>query len=356
MATKKALFARNQWYAAAWLADFGEEPLARRILGEDVVLFRDSAGAINALADLCPHRLVPLSMGTVTEAGLQCGYHGMTFDGSGACVRIPGQDKIPPRACVRSYPIEVKYNIAWIWLGDAAKADLAKLPHIPNHGDEGWELIENGYQFHESNYLNIVENLMDPSHTTFVHKQTIGNPAAANVGVEMEKTDEHIVAYKWIRNKPPSKMDVAIKDFGDAMVDRGVFFYMILPTASRVDVITIPTGLEPTEENLNSGLRNNSWKFLTPADEGSTHFFWLHLRNYNVGNKEWSEKMRGIFEKTFLEDRDIEIAMQKSQDRLGVRQMVGIEIDRAPTIAIRMIERMVKDEAQEEEAEAEPAE
>lgn len=354
MAKSTGTFAYNQWYAAAWLSDVREAPLARRILAQDVVLFRDSDDRINALEDLCPHRLVPLSMGTVTPEGLQCGYHGLTFDGSGTCVRIPGQDKIPPRACVRSFPIEEKYNIAWIWMGDVDKADPAKLPHIPNHGDDGWELIENGYQFHESNYLNIVENLMDPSHTTFVHKQTIGNPAAANIGVEMEKTDEHIVAYKWIRNKPPSKMDLAIKDFGDAMVDRGVFFYMILPTASRVDVITMPTGLEHTEENFNAGLRNNSWKFLTPADEGATHFFWLHLRNYNVGDKAWSEKMRGIFEKTFLEDRDIEVAMQQSQDRLGVRQYVGIEIDRAPTIAIRMIERMVKEEA--EAAEAVPAE
>ena len=83
-------FARNRWYAAAWLGEIGEQPLGRRILGEGVVLFRDASGAIHALHDMCPHRLVPLSMGTVTELGLQCGYHGMTFDGSGACVRIPG--------------------------------------------------------------------------------------------------------------------------------------------------------------------------------------------------------------------------------------------------------------------------
>lgn len=338
-------FARNQWYAAAWLDEIGEAPLGRRILGEGVVLFRDSAGTINALHDLCPHRLVPLSMGTVTENGLQCGYHGMTFDGSGTCTRIPGQDTVPPRACVKSYPVEVKYAMAWIWLGDPALADPARLPHIPNYGEDGWELIDGGYQHHPSNYLNIVENLMDPSHTTFVHKQTIGNPAAADEPVAMERTDEHIVAYKWIKGKPPSQMDKAIKDFGDAMVDRGIFFYMFLPSVSRVDVITMPAGLEPTEDNYNSGLRNNAYKFLTPETEGSTHFFWMHLRNYHVGDTEWSTKMRGIFEKTFLEDRDIEMAMQRSQDALGTRQFVALEIDRAPMVAVRMIQRMVKDEA-----------
>ncbi len=345
MKDRKSAFAFNQWYAAAWLTEIGEAPLGRRILGEGVVLFRDRQGKINALHDLCPHRLVPLSMGTVTDIGLQCGYHGMTFDGTGTCVRIPGQSTIPPKACVKSYALAEKYGMIWIWMGDAETANPALLPDVPNYGDDGWDLIDGGYQHHPSNYLNIVENLMDPSHTTFVHKQSIGNPAAANEPVKMERTDQHIVAYKWICNKPPSQMDKAIKDFGDAMVDRGIFFYMFLPGTSRVDVITMPAGLEPREENFNKGLRNNSYKFLTPETEESTHFFWMHLRNYHVGDAAWSEKMRGIFEATFLEDRVIEMAMQKSQNALGTNQFVSLEIDRAPTLAVKMIQRMVKAEA-----------
>jgi vanillate O-demethylase monooxygenase subunit len=147
-------------------------------------------------------------------------------------------------------------------------------------------------------------------------------------------------------------MDRQIKDFGEEAVDRGQFFYYFVPAVSRVDIITMPAGLEPTEENFNKGLRNNSYKFLTPETESSTHFFWMHLRNYKVGDTAWSDRMRGIFEKTFLEDRDIEMAMQRSQEELGLRQYVGLEIDRAPTIAIRMIERLIKDEAKA----AEPAE
>ena len=340
-------FARNRWYAACWTADLGDAPFARRILDEPVVLYRDPDGAVHALEDRCPHRLVPLSMGTVTDKGLQCGYHGMVFGGDGACTHIPGQTMIPPRACVRSFPVAEKYNLVWIWMGDADRADPATLPDIAHHGDDGWELIDGGYQYHASNYLNIVENLMDPSHTTFVHKQTIGNPAAANEGVKVEKSDLQLTAYKWIKGKPPSQMDVAIKDFGGAMVDRGIFFTMILPSTSLVDVITMPAGLEPTEENMDKGLRNNAWKFLTPETEGATHFFWLHLRNYHVGDTAWSGKMRAIFEKTFFEDRDIEVAMQTSQDLLGIRQKLALEIDRAPTMAIRMIERMVKDEEAE---------
>lgn len=343
-------FAKNQWYAAAWASELGDAPLGRRILGEPVVLFRNNEGGISALADRCPHRLVPLSLGTLTERGIQCGYHGMTFDGEGRCAHIPGQDTVPPRAVVRRYPIAERYGMAWIWMGEAEAADPALLPQITYYDDPEWERIDGGYQHHPSNYLNIVENLMDPAHTTFVHKQTIGNPAARSEPVKMEKTDDYIVAYKWLFDSPPSPMDKAIQDFGDGKVDRGQFFYYYIPAVSRVDIITMPAGLEPTEANFNRGLRNNSYKFLTPESESATHFFWMHLRNYKVGDTAWSQKMRGIFEKTFNEDRDIEMAMQVSQEELGVRQFVALEIDRAPTMAVRMIEKMVRDENKAAEA------
>ena len=338
------MFAKNHWYAAAWLTELGDAPIGRRILGEAVVLFRGKDG-VAALVDRCPHRLVPLSMGTLVDGAVQCAYHGMVFDGAGRCLAIPGQEMIPPRAVVQSYPVAERYGMAWIWMGAPEQADLALLPQIPHYGDAGWELIDGGYQHHPSNYLNIVENLMDPAHTTFVHKQTIGNPAAKSEPVQMEKTDDYIVAYKWLRNSPPSPMDRAIKDFGDSQVDRGQFFYFIIPSVSRVDIITMPTGLPPTEENLNTGLRNNSYKFLTPETEKTTHFFWMHLRNYKVGDIAWSTRMKGIFEKTFLEDREIEIVMQRSQDEVGMRQFVALEIDRAPKIALRMIEQLVNQEA-----------
>jgi vanillate O-demethylase monooxygenase subunit len=68
------------------------------ILGEPVVLFRDSAGHPRALHDSCPHRHLPLSMGCVVGDNIRCGYHGISFDGSGRCIDIPGQGRIPPAA------------------------------------------------------------------------------------------------------------------------------------------------------------------------------------------------------------------------------------------------------------------
>jgi phenylpropionate dioxygenase-like ring-hydroxylating dioxygenase large terminal subunit len=85
------MFIRNAWYVAAWADEISETPLARRICNEPVVLYRDQQNCVAALHDMCCHRGAPLHMGAIVEEGLQCGYHGLIFDRSGACVRVPGQ-------------------------------------------------------------------------------------------------------------------------------------------------------------------------------------------------------------------------------------------------------------------------
>jgi len=218
-------FPSNYWYAAAWSAEIGDKPLARRLLGEPVVLFRQSGGRVAALLDRCPHRLVPLSMGVCVEGNIRCAYHGLEFDGTGRCVRVPAQSLIPPKAQTRSFPVLERYGLIWLWMGDPALANPASVPKVEKYGEPGWDLIDGGYQHHPSNVLNIIENLMDPSHTTYVHPNTIGNPLSSEEAVTTTKTDEYIVAYRWLENTPPSPNDLRRVDFGNGKVDRGQFFY-----------------------------------------------------------------------------------------------------------------------------------
>src|SRR6516225_12197826 len=82
-------YVRNAWYPAAWSRDIARTLISRRVLEQEVVLYRTSTGSVAALEDVCPHRFTPLSMGRLRDDAIECGYHGMTFDCSGACVRIP---------------------------------------------------------------------------------------------------------------------------------------------------------------------------------------------------------------------------------------------------------------------------
>jgi vanillate O-demethylase monooxygenase subunit len=340
-----ATFARNHWYAAAWGTEIGDKPFARRLLGEPVVLFRQADNSVAALIDRCPHRLVPLSLGSCVNGHLRCTYHGMEFDGAGRCVHIPGQTLIPPKAQTRSFPVSERYGLIWIWMGDPALADAARVPRVEKHGEPGWDVIEGGYQHHPSSYLNIIENLMDPAHTSFLHANTIGNPLASEKPVTTEKTADSIVAYRWLENTQPSPYDRKRMDFGDVSVDRGQYFYFHLPATSHVETMVLPTGRDRTAENLSKGMWTSSYKFLTPESESTTHFFWMHVRNYQVGNSEAAAKMREALEQTFREDLIIEVAMQRAQEETGVRQLAALEIDRAPTMALRMLKRMIEAEA-----------
>ena len=113
---------------------------SRSILGDRVVLFRGTAGMAAALEDRCCHRAAPLSRGKVVGDALQCGYHGLKFDAAGHCTEVPVQPAIPAGARVRSYPVREKWNVVWIWMGDPARADEAKITPLPWLDDPLWKL------------------------------------------------------------------------------------------------------------------------------------------------------------------------------------------------------------------------
>ncbi|MCP5037947.1 MAG: Rieske 2Fe-2S domain-containing protein, partial [Rhodobacteraceae bacterium] len=96
-------YIKNAWYVAGWASEFNEELRRVVILEQPMVMFRASDGKVIALEDRCPHRLLPLSLGKRIDDTIQCGYHGMTFDCEGKCVRIPGQDNLPPSAAVVAF-------------------------------------------------------------------------------------------------------------------------------------------------------------------------------------------------------------------------------------------------------------
>ena len=119
---------KRHWYVAAWAHEVTRELLARRLLGEPVVLYRTTAGRVVALEDRCLHRRAPLSLGRVLGDEVECGYHGLRYAPSGECTLIPGQDRVPRvagpdgrpgPACVRSYLVVERHGFVWIWMDEA---------------------------------------------------------------------------------------------------------------------------------------------------------------------------------------------------------------------------------------------
>ena len=334
------VFVHNAWYVAAWSAELGRSLLSRRILGEPVVMFRRQDGTPVAFVDRCPHRLAPLSRGELVGDLLQCGYHGMQYDTAGVCVRIPGQPPIPKAARLRAFPLVEKFNAVWIWPGDPEKADASTIFDIPQYGQPDWGLVDGQYLHFATSYLNLTDNLVDPAHTSYVHKRTIGNAGGEDVPVQVEHDEGHVVAYRWVAGAEPVPI---MKTYGKfaGLIDRWQYYHLYLPSNSYVDFGAMDTGGARTEEAKDRAFRSFTFNLLTPETATTTQYFWLHLRNYAVGDAEVDADIARLYKLTFEEDRDILAAIQEQQNLTGVREYVKLSIDQAPQRARLMIQRMI---------------
>jgi vanillate O-demethylase monooxygenase subunit len=196
-------FLYNAWYVAAWASEVKDAPMSRRLLGENVVLFRGASGTVHALADRCPHRFAPLSRGKVCGDAIECAYHGLQFDGAGRCVKNQmGGGYVPASAKVRSYPLVQKYQMLWIWMGDPLRADPGRLPNYDNIVPEakaGQDNLDN-YLHVKANYLLEIDNLMDLSHVNFLHNGTLGNETMRATQPNVTETAHSVRADLWMPN------------------------------------------------------------------------------------------------------------------------------------------------------------
>lgn len=162
------------WYCAALAGEVTTTPLARTICDRPLVLFRTETGRVGALEDRCSHRQAPLSMGLVIGEEIQCRYHGFVFDCAGACTHVPRQDSVPAAAGIAAYPAVERWGYVWLWLGAADKADPAAIPHLPWNADPALRPVF----FHwavNANFQLMADNLLDVSHTDFLHRDSIGS-------------------------------------------------------------------------------------------------------------------------------------------------------------------------------------
>ena len=339
-------FVRNAWYVAGWSRDFGEALRALEITGQRLVMFRTSQGTVKALEDRCPHRLLPLSKGKRIGDTIQCGYHGMTFDGAGQCVRVPGQQNTPKSAYVEAFPVEERHGIVWVWMGDPDRADPSRVFDMPEFSDPAWHAHHGGQLHIRSHYLNVAENLVDPAHVSFVHPTTLGNAASENVPVHVSTSGDVIRAWRWIRDAPPIGF---FKNFGgfDGHVDRWHYYDLHLPSTAVIDFGSVDTALNCPEDERDRGVRIFALHFVTPVNEDYTIDHWMHLRNTAQGDAAASEKMDAMFQIAFDEDKAILEAVHESEQRPQTRRPIRIAIDKGPNVYRKRIRDLIEAETTE---------
>lgn len=169
----------QEWFVVARCGDVPNgRPVAARLLGRDVVLWRSGNG-IHAWQDLCIHRGAKLSLGTVRQDCLVCPYHAWEYDAGGRCVRIPSQPALPPplKAHANVYHAQEKYGLVWVCVGEPSHP----IPEISELLDPAYrQLIAGPYAMHAQG-PRIIENFLDVGHLPIVHGGFLGDAAHAQI-------------------------------------------------------------------------------------------------------------------------------------------------------------------------------
>lgn len=341
------MFVRSAWYVAAWSDDLSKRPIARRICDEPVVLFRAPDGTVAALADYCCHRAAPLSAGSIVDAGLQCGYHGMIFDGTGACVHIPGQVHVPAKAAVRSYPIAEQNGLIWIWMGDPAKADRSTIVEYPFHDDPvAWPHRHTTCEI-AADAMLVIDNLMDLTHLGFVHGSTIGGTPAAHVGAIMDvvPTERGVRFTRWMLDCPTPPTHALVVSSLAASVDRWQEFEFIAPATIRQWSGSVSAGTGAYDRGQrDGGFSIRLFHSATPATATSCTYFWSTAVGYRQDDPQAPIDAFNEVSKVVQEDITMMELQQARLSDVGEANLVNTVADGARVQMRRAVERLLERE------------
>jgi phenylpropionate dioxygenase-like ring-hydroxylating dioxygenase large terminal subunit len=266
----------NFWYVAEESKNITDKPVKVQMLGQKFALWRDSTGKVNCVSNTCSHRGGALADGRINGDCIECPYHGWTFNGDGSCVRIPslGADaKIPPRTRVDAYPVEEKYGLVHVFLGDLPESERPPIMPVPEYEDEAWRPILLSMEW-EIDYKRSIENTIDPAHNEFTH------PTHGFLG----------------RND-----DYKVEDFDLIESEWGVGFMKPMYTPPLADKnMAAASGRSEdgwSEAGAGNYGPNCTWTYIHPTDNA-----WMHGYAFHTPVHEGLDRIYVVFMRNFMID------------------------------------------------------
>lgn len=341
-------FLRNVWYVAAWDHEVtADRPFARTILGERIVFFRNAEGHPAALFDRCPHRFAPLSRGKVIGDCIQCPYHGLEFNGDGACSRNPhGNGAIPKTAQVKSYPVVERWSVLWVWMGDGERADPNLIPEFRSMDPEKrW--VGKDYLLAKAEYQLETDNILDLSHIEFLHPGTLGSDAVKQAQTEVQQDGDTVYSRRLTRNE--QMMPSLAKRYGipdGQRVDRWLDTRWDAPAVMELWVGVAPAGA-PDPRAI--GKQVPFIHLFTPETSTTTHYWFATSYPKRMGEE---GRLRAESDVQYLREpfeREDLPMLEAQQDAIGDRDFwemkpVLLASDAAAVRARRVLAALLKAE------------
>ena len=334
------MFLKQSWYAAWWADELSAEGLSpRTIAGEPILFWRDDQGAPQAILDRCPHRYAPLSMGQRVPGGVQCGYHGITFDGAGSCLHNP-HGPIVSALSVRAFPVVEKHKILWIWMGDAEDADAATIPDLAFADRAPDTAYSRGFLPTAAGHQLIEDNILDLTHADYLHATTLGGGSVTRAKPNIKEHGDGTVFIEW-----PANNEVALPFFQAEMPDPDMLTDMWTSVLWHpCGVMTLRFGATPAGRPREEGIDTWSAHIVTPETTRSSHYFYFNTREFRVDDADYNQQFAAGLRHAFTtEDKPM---IEAQQRRLGDadlfdRSPVLLASDAASTRARRVYARLL---------------
>lgn len=279
---------RRFWYMLTPAAALDDGPVAARLLGEDIVLWRGADGTPVAAVDRCRHRSAKLSAGWVEDGCIVCPYHGWAYDASGACVRVPQlAEGRTVNAPVATFACAERYNYIWVCLGEPLygipeipEFDMPEIRQVPEF-DEVWDVMP----------LRIIENDFDMAHLTYVHRASFGPRDPKPPKVDLEETGDGFIARYAVPVRNPEVQKANLRmNTGETMRRSTNRYFMPFFRSGRIDY---PNGLVHVLVTA-----------CTPVDDNRTRFVQFVLRSDSEADAP-AEQVRAFDRQVTQEDRYI---------------------------------------------------
>ncbi len=325
------------------LQALGVRPLGRTICNERMVFFRGPEGKVAAVEDFCPHRGAPLSLGKVCDGKLVCGYHGLEMGCEGKTVHMPGQ-RVRGFPAIKSYAVIERYGFVWVWPGDQSQADAALMPSFEFFDNPEWAY--GGGLYHvKADYRLMIDNLMDLTHETYVHANSIGQPEIEETPCKTTVEGDKVILQRHMEGiHAPPFWQMAMSANGldpKAKVDRWQICRFTPPSHIMIDVGVALAG----RGGFNAAPEDKAYSvvvdFITPETETSHWYHWGMARQFKPHDAELTVKIREGQGKIFNEDMEMLQLQQANISQWPDRKLLLLNIDSGGVQSRRIIDRML---------------
>lgn len=314
---------RQHWLPACMSEEVAEPdcaPRKVRLLGEDMVVFRDSEGRVGVLDEKCPHRRASLVFGRNEDCGLRCLYHGWKFDVTGQVVDMssePHDSRMLSTMKTKAYPVREAGGFIWVWMGDSEKIGPFETPTWAPTADTRISIVK---MHGACNWAQVLEGSIDSAHSSSLHSTNM--PAAVDVD-SCKATDT-----AWFRpsNDKSPRIEVQKTSFGF----RYVAIRKPILNAESMNYVRMTLFVAPFTVHIPPNDQYNLSQMLVPIDDVNTMFYWIAWHpTKGIDQDEWrrfcgAELEKDVHPVTFEKVRNAQNSYLQDRDAMKAGDFTGI--------------------------------